>query len=166
MSALDLDAAAAPAAEDPKKLALRQKIMDAFEPFDQDSRKCCDVREVGTIIRSLNIYPSESQLREFITEIEEEEPTGYIRYEKFEMLLMRLLSEGDHQRDHSEKIVKAFKALDTDKKGYLTTEEVTEYMTTHGERFSAEEIDEMVQAAADPETGFIFYEEYAEVLAE
>jgi len=36
---------------------------------------CC---QVGTIIRSLNIYPSEKQLQRWIHEIEEEEPTGCV----------------------------------------------------------------------------------------
>jgi hypothetical protein len=37
---------------------------------------------VGTIIRSLNIFPTERQLQMWILEIEEEEPTGYIAYDK------------------------------------------------------------------------------------
>jgi calmodulin len=44
--------------------------------------------QVGTIIRSLNIYPTEKQLQRWIHEIEEEEPTGFIVYEKFEALVL------------------------------------------------------------------------------
>lgn len=38
--------------------------------------------QVGTIIRSLNIFPTEKQLQHWIIQIEEEEPTGFIVYEK------------------------------------------------------------------------------------
>jgi hypothetical protein len=37
---------------------------------------------VGTIIRSFNIFPTERQLQMWILEIEEEEPTSFIAYEK------------------------------------------------------------------------------------
>jgi len=61
---------------------LKHKIRSAFSVFDRDNRNACDVREVGTIIRSLNIFPTEKQLQLWIIQIEEEEPTGFIVYEK------------------------------------------------------------------------------------
>lgn len=62
--------------------AIKRKIRDAFSVFDREGRNACDVREVGTIVRSLNIYPTEKQLQRWIHEMEEEEPTGLIFYEK------------------------------------------------------------------------------------
>ena len=50
-------------------------------------------REVGTIIRSLNCYPSEAELHDMIQEVEEEEPTGFIRLEKFQPMMARVLME-------------------------------------------------------------------------
>ncbi len=47
--------------------------------------------QVGTIIRTLNIYPTERQLQRWIREIEEDEPTGFIMYEKFEALVLGTL---------------------------------------------------------------------------
>jgi hypothetical protein len=77
-------------AEDPKPpppeteqvIEIKKKVRDAFSVFDREGRNACDVREVGTIIRSLNIYPTEKQLQRWIHEVEEEEPTGFILYEK------------------------------------------------------------------------------------
>ena len=60
----------------------KKKIGEAFSVFDREGKNVCDVREVGTIIRSLNVYPTEKQLQRWIHEIEEEEPTGFIVYEK------------------------------------------------------------------------------------
>lgn len=37
---------------------------------------CALFREVGTIIRSLECYPSEAELQDMLQEVEEEEPTG------------------------------------------------------------------------------------------
>ena len=77
-------------AEDPKPpppeteqvIEIKKKVREAFSVFDREGRNACDVREVGTIIRSLNIYPTEKQLQRWIHEVEEEEPTGFILYEK------------------------------------------------------------------------------------
>ena len=39
-----------------------KKISEAFKVFDTLNNDTCDVREVGTIMRSLNIYPTEEQV--------------------------------------------------------------------------------------------------------
>jgi Ca2+-binding EF-hand superfamily protein len=37
---------------------------------------------------------------------------------------------------------------------------------SHGEKFSQEEVEEMLAAAVDVETGRIYYEDFAELLAD
>ena len=93
--------------------------------------------QVGTIIRSLNIFPTEKQLQLWIIQIEEEEPTGFIVYDKvnaclkfllcfrrveitrshctcttdqFEALAVRLLTEEatSHKRNTEDEILAAF----------------------------------------------------------
>lgn len=71
-----------PPPETEQVVELKKKVREAFSVFDGEGRNACDVREVGTIIRSLNIYPTEKQLQRWIHEVEEEEPTGFIVYEK------------------------------------------------------------------------------------
>ena len=70
-----------------------KKISDAFDIFDHEANKTVDVREIGTIIRSLGCCPSEGELHDMLAEIEEEEPTGYIRYEKFAPMMTHVLME-------------------------------------------------------------------------
>ncbi len=78
----------------------------------------------------------------------------------------------------------AFQSLDTDKKGYLEAEYFKNLMSrpvpaspppppllllcicSHGEKFSQEELEEMLAAAVDVETGRIYYEDFAELLAD
>jgi Ca2+-binding EF-hand superfamily protein len=124
------------------------------------------VREVGTIIRSLNIFPTEKQLQLWIIQIEEEEPTGFIVYEKLEQLLIRLMTEEStmHKRNTEDEILLAFQTIDQDKKGYLDQDELMNLMTTMGEKFSADEIREMMSAAVDDD-GKVHYEDFAELLA-
>ena len=159
---------AMPAQQGPDENAeLKVKIKAAFNIFDKEEKQTCDVREIGTILRSLNIFPTEKQLQKWIHEIEEEEITGYIKYEKFEALAVRLLTVDSisNKRHAEDEIVKAFQVLDVDKKGYLEAEELQRLMTTYGEKFSSEEVKEMLTAAVDVEMGRVYYEDYAELLA-
>ena len=82
----DLMAETAPAqpAEDPATLELKQKILTNFSVFDHENTNTVDVSEVRAIIASLLLYPTQTELHELITEMEEEEPTGYITYQRFE----------------------------------------------------------------------------------
>ncbi|KAJ3046513.1 Dynein regulatory complex protein 8 [Rhizophlyctis rosea] len=138
----------------------------AFDTFDQASNKTCDIREVGTIIRSLGIYPSEESLRGWIKEMEEDEPTGYVTHEKFFRVAFRILTSTSYVRDDEEKLFRAFQALDTENKGFLLPDDLRAAMTTEGEAFSTEEIDEMLMACTDPAEGKIYYEDYVTVLAQ
>lgn len=59
-----------------------------------------------------------------------------------------------------EQLRKAFEVLDEDNKGYLTTEELTKYVTESGEPFTQEEMEEMMSASVDPDQGVVFYKDY------
>ena len=50
--------------------------------------------------------------------------------------------------------------LDPDNKGYVEAEKIRTLLTTHGERFSQEEIDDFIHFAVDAESGLLHYEDY------
>ncbi|XP_045393150.1 dynein regulatory complex protein 8 isoform X2 [Lemur catta] len=137
-----------------------KKIKEAFEVFDHDSNNTVDVREIGTIMRSLGCCPSEGELHDLIAEVEDEEPTGYIRYEKFLPLMTEILLERRFRPVPEDVLLRAFEVLDSAKRGFLTKEELIKYMTEEGEPFSQEEMEEMLSAAIDPDTNAIHYRDY------
>uniref|UniRef100_A0A7S4C1G6 EF-hand domain-containing protein n=1 Tax=Chrysotila carterae TaxID=13221 RepID=A0A7S4C1G6_CHRCT len=143
-----------------RRAEVQRQVKEAFALFDKESKGTCDVREVCTIIRHLGICPTEIELRDMITEIEDEEPTGYVRFERFERMMCRIILENQYPRDSEEKLLRAFRTLDPDNKGYVEAEKLRTLLTTHGERFSQEEIDEFLSFAVDPETGTVNYEDY------
>ncbi|KAE8601781.1 hypothetical protein XENTR_v10013793 [Xenopus tropicalis] len=111
---------------------LQKKITEAFEVFDHECNKTVDVREIGTIIRSLECCPTEGELHDMIAEVEEEEPTGYIRFEKFLPMMTKALMERRYRPIPEDILLRAFEVLDEKKKGYLTREELVKYMTEEG----------------------------------
>ncbi|XP_059984442.1 dynein regulatory complex protein 8 isoform X2 [Lagenorhynchus albirostris] len=106
-----------------------KKIKEAFEVFDHESNNTVDVREIGTIIRSLGCCPSEGELHDLIAEVEEEEPTGYIRFEKFLPVMTEVLLERRYRPIPEDILHRAFEVLDPAKRGFLSKEELIKYMT-------------------------------------
>ncbi|XP_038946471.1 dynein regulatory complex protein 8 isoform X22 [Rattus norvegicus] len=111
---------------------LHKKIKEAFEVFDHESNNTVDVREIGTIIRSLGCSPTEGELHDFIAEVEEEEPTGYIRFEKFIPVMTTVLLEKRYRPIAEDVLLRAFEVLDPTKRGFLTKDELVKYMTEEG----------------------------------
>ncbi|XP_041353226.1 dynein regulatory complex protein 8-like [Gigantopelta aegis] len=144
---------------------IQKKITEAFDIFDHETNKTVDVREVGTIIRSLNCCPSEAELHDMLAEIEEEEPTGYIRFEKFLPMMTTVLIERRYKPSPEDILLKAFQVLDAENKGFLTQEELKKYMTEEGEPFAQEELEEMMSAAVDPEKNCIMYKDFVSEMA-
>uniref|UniRef100_A0A3B3RXP2 EF-hand calcium binding domain 2 n=1 Tax=Paramormyrops kingsleyae TaxID=1676925 RepID=A0A3B3RXP2_9TELE len=125
---------------------IHKKITDAFEVFDHEFNKTVDIREIGTIIRSLGCFPSEGELHDIIAEVEEEEPTGYIHFEKFLPVMTKVLME---LNEFSCNIL------------------ILKHFVLHhilGEPFTREEMEEMFSAALDPDKNVIFYKDFVSMM--
>ncbi|KAI0241896.1 Dynein regulatory complex protein 8 [Lamellibrachia satsuma] len=48
---------------------IQSRISAAFDIFDHEGNKTVDVREIGTIIRSLGCCPSEEDLHDLLAEV-------------------------------------------------------------------------------------------------
>jgi len=59
-----------------------------------------------------------------------------------------------------ELLLAAFKTLDMEGKGTVCPETLKELLTTEGEAFSPEELEDMLNAAVDPSTELIHYEDF------
>ncbi|KAG9268985.1 EF-hand calcium-binding domain-containing protein 2 [Astyanax mexicanus] len=143
---------------------VQKKIRSAFDVFDHEQNQTVDVREIGTIIRSLGRFPTEAELHDVIAEIEEEESAGFIRFEKFLPTMSRILMENKLRPVPEDLLLQAFEVLDQQKKGHLDPEELSRYLTQEGDPFSQEEMEEMLSAALDPEKNLIFYRDFVSMM--
>uniref|UniRef100_A0A8C0J366 EF-hand calcium binding domain 2 n=1 Tax=Chelonoidis abingdonii TaxID=106734 RepID=A0A8C0J366_CHEAB len=100
----------------------------------------------------------------FSYQVEEEEPTGYIRLEKFLPMMTKVLMERRYRPIPEDILLRAFEVLDENKCGHLTKEELVKYMTEEGEPFTQEEMEEMLSAAVDPETNTVRYRDYISMM--
>lgn len=159
-----------PEREELKRRRYEEKLMELFQVFERDNNGQCDVREVGTIVRAMGLNPTEVDLVEIIEAVEETEAVGFVKLGKLRVLILDVLMTNQFNgrlmvRDTEDTLMKAFQALDPNGNGYITSEELKKLMMEGGEKLSAEEVIEMLNAAADPETGYIYYDEFAPILS-
>ena len=80
--------------------AMQAKIREAFDLFDKDHQDAVINEEVGTMMRYLGIFPTEKDLiMKYLPEMQDDEPTGFVRYDKLEKRLMELLASGECEPD-------------------------------------------------------------------
>ena len=137
--------------------------------------------KIGTIIRSLGHCPSESQLQEVISEMEDSEQMGYIHMDRFLpvmsrfglslrsqslslSLFVRIILQQKFLPAAHEDLLAAFRTLDPENSGHIEKEVVTQLFTEEGEAFSQEEMAEFCNAALDPITKSIHYREFVHFL--
>ncbi|NWU11457.1 DRC8 protein, partial [Cephalopterus ornatus] len=113
---------------------IEKKITEAFEVFDRESNKTVDARDIGCIVRSLGCFPSEAELRELLAKVveeeeEEEEATRFIHLEKFLPVMTKVLLDRSYWPIQEDVLLHAFEALDENKCGYITKEDLVKYLT-------------------------------------
>lgn len=88
------------------------------------------------------------------------ETPGAINFTVFLTLMGEKLSGTDPENE----ILQAFAAFDDDGKGYINAEDLREFMTTMGDRFTDEEVDIMFKGSPVDEYGNFNYREFVRVL--
>eukprot|EP00657_Telonema_sp_P-1_P004109 TRINITY_DN19513_c0_g1_i1.p1 TRINITY_DN19513_c0_g1~~TRINITY_DN19513_c0_g1_i1.p1 ORF type:complete len:158 (+),score=81.82 TRINITY_DN19513_c0_g1_i1:96-569(+) len=89
---------------------------------------------------------------------------GVGRYEKFERVVLKCITDNEIPNDSEEDLIRAFKALDTDGKGYLTADELRELLTKNEEHFSNDEMTEMLAYAVDAAVSYTHLRAHETVL--
>lgn len=139
---------------------LDRRIAEAFEIFDHAGNGTVDIREIGTIVRSLGCVPSEAELQEILVATEYPEATGCIYLSAFLPHMAQLITEHRLQPATPDQLLEAFRKIDADGRGYISKEIFAALLMEEGEQFSQDEIDEMMATACDPQTQTIPYEYY------
>ncbi|KAM6432633.1 LOW QUALITY PROTEIN: dynein regulatory complex protein 8 [Rhynochetos jubatus] len=137
-----------------------EKKIEAFEVFDHECNKTVDVREIDSVVTSLG---TEAELHELLAKVEEEEPT-YINLEKFLPVMTKVLLDRSTKPVPEDVLLHAFSALDENKCGYITKDELVKYLTEEGELAAQKDMEDMLSTALDPETNTLRYRDYISVV--
>eukprot|EP00927_Polykrikos_kofoidii_P083567 TRINITY_DN8591_c0_g1_i1.p1 TRINITY_DN8591_c0_g1~~TRINITY_DN8591_c0_g1_i1.p1 ORF type:complete len:188 (+),score=42.02 TRINITY_DN8591_c0_g1_i1:73-636(+) len=162
-------AAGAEPAGDARFQKLRKVIKEAFGYFDKIGNFKVQQDEVGTLMRYLGQFPSESDLRDkIIPELLDSDPSsdGLVSLEAFEKMIMRCLMEHEYDPDDSETLLACFRVLDPEGRGYIDSSLMNDYLSTRGGKavdgFRERDMHDFMEAAKDKESADsrIYYEDY------
>lgn len=129
--------------------------------FDKDRSDSVINEEVGTIMRALGAYPSEKMLvKELLPEMQDDEPSGFVHYSKFEKVMLRVLTNKECEPDSSDILLQAFRTIDTKNTGFIPSDVMEDLLSAKGTPFRPKELEAFFLVAKDPETGNIYYEDY------
>lgn len=148
----------------------RRIAREAFVVFEhKEGSKLVDEKDIPTIIRSMGINPTGAQLARLMEQLrsDQAEEGALIPLDRFELVVsaFALSNKNDLIRDDYHKLMRAFRALDPERKGYIDAELLGNLMSSRGEAFNAQESTAMLSCAAEAASGKVWYEDYAFKLA-
>eukprot|EP00951_Prasinocladus_malaysianus_P030290 scaffold284460_cov50-Prasinocladus_malaysianus.AAC.1 len=149
--------------------AAKKRARDAFLIFEhREGSRLVDGKEIATVIRSLGINPTGPQCDQLLEEVRNEDGSPLITLDRFESVMAQALvekSKTEFQRDDYHRLMRAFRAFDPEKRGWINADYLKNLMLTRGEQFTPDEVNHMLSVAVDEDTGRIYYEDYAMLLA-
>ena len=101
-----------------------EQCREIFNLYDKDGDGTIDSRELGDIMRSLGIYPSNEEVLEMLKEVDTDK-SGKIDFEEFLDLFTKKINEPDTEEEAEEMI----KSADDDGDGTINFKEFCDIIT-------------------------------------
>lgn len=73
--------------------------------------------------------------------MQEDEPSTFVTYDRFEKKMLEVLYTNEYEPDTDETLLIAFRVLDADKKGYMDADVMRELLISKGTPFRDKEIE-------------------------
>ena len=127
--------------------------------FDKNKDGKITIMELANVMRSLNLDPTEEELKEMIDEVDLD-GNGEIDFEEFVTLMNRRSKETDTE----EVILNAFRVFDIEGNGLLSITDMRHIMINMTDYGSEDDLDDILINADTDGDGFIKYEEFIRML--
>lgn len=137
------------------------KFKEAFSLFDKDGDGSVSTAELGTVLRSLGVNPTASELQDMINEADADS-SGTVNFPEFLTMCARTMKDTDSEED----LTKAFAVFDKDGRGVVSASELKHVMSQLGERLTDEELEEMLEWSNESEREEVTYEEFVRFAGE
>lgn len=130
---------------------------EAFDMFDKDGSGSISVDEIFSIMKNFGNPLTKAEIKKMISELDTD-GTGDLDFEEF-ISFMQMTEE---VIDDDEAILRAFKAFDKDKNGYLSNTEFRYILTQLGDKFTDAEVDQIFKESDLDNDGRLNYQEFIE----
>ena len=133
-----------------------QEYQEAFNFFDLDHDGFVAVADIGKIMRSVGLYPSEAELMQI-----SKSNRSKVDFNEFLSLAQRNLNEN---RINEQQMREAFKMFDNYGNGLVNLMQMRNALQNLGEKLRDEEMDELLREADIDAEGNVNYEELVKIL--
>ncbi|KAK6199509.1 calmodulin-like protein 12-like protein [Scheffersomyces amazonensis] len=128
---------------------------EAFSLFDKNKDGKIDRRELGTVMKSLNQNPTDSELEELINQVDINND-GTIDFFEFVLMMAKKLKDTDDELE----IHEVFRVFDKNGDGKINAEELKHVLHSIGENLTDDEINLMIKEADIDKDGFVDITEF------
>lgn len=116
-----------------------RQYREAFSLFDKDHDDIIAPQELGVVLRSCGLSPSEADLQKIQQQVGRK-----IDFDTFVKVAQNFKA---NNRETEDDIREAFRVFDKDGTGYVSVAELKHAMISLGERLTEEEVDELTREA-------------------
>ena len=131
----------------------------AFDLFDKDKSGSISVKELGTVIRSLNINVTDEELKDLVGDVDTNQ-NGLIEFNEF----LELMAKGNSETNSEEALRLAFKVFDVNGDGKISFAELKQALGKLGEKNDDETVNQMLKEADLNGDGEIGFEEFKKMM--
>jgi len=139
--------------------SVMRELHEAFFLFDYDKDSKITGNEVGAVVRSVGLNPTESELKEMVAEVNAK--GGKVDVPNLAQLISKRIKT---QMTNAEELRDAFQVFDKHGNGMVSVHDMKLSLTTLGERLGNEELDELVREVDKDAEGQVSFEDIIRVL--
>lgn len=137
-----------------------EEYQEIFSFFDRDGGGTITSVELGQVMRTFGWNPTEGDLNEMIGEIDQD-GNGCITFNEFVALMTKNVHDDG---DIEEEIREAFRVFDREGHGFITVPDLSQVLTSLGDKLSEDESNELIAEADIDVDGNVNYEEFVTML--
>nr|CDS31743.1 calmodulin [Hymenolepis microstoma] len=139
----------------PERLVEYREVYDLFDP-DRKGRIPCEI--LLTALRKLSLMPSNCELEELLRSVDTNNSilSEGVSYEQF----CQISSKKEKDVLNEQDILNAFSLIDSEGRGYVTTDDLKQLLCNRGDKLSEGEISALIKTAKATGSGQVDYKNF------
>jgi len=133
---------------------------EAFQIFDKHGEGVISSKELGTIMRSLGLNPSDEDLKEIIDSFDNDKNNNLIDFNSFLIIMAKRKNDIDKEED----LLDAFRVFDKENNGKISSRELRYVMMSSGEDLNENDIEDMIHEASIDNEEYIDYHKFVKLM--
>jgi len=136
------------------------ELKEAFMLFDYDKDGRIFSRDVGAVIRSIGLRPSQAEIKDIISDVDNS--GGTIDLQTLVTLISRKVTNPPNESPRD--LQEMFRMYDSQGKGQISQANMVHLLTTVGEKLTDQEADDLLKISGCAKAGMVDYQKFVSVI--